>query len=58
MPADTGTQPAWQIAATTLPSPKASRTSFTMAGDRRMRSGAKPPGITTASYSTAFTCSA
>ena len=29
-----------------------------MAGDRRMRSGAKPPGITTASYSAAFACSA
>ena len=35
MPADTGTQPAWQIAAHDLAlARKASRTSFTMAGDR------------------------
>ena len=58
MPAEAGIHPAWQMAAITLPSANASRTSFTIAGDRRIRSGAKPPGMTTASYSTAFACSA
>ena len=55
MPAETSTQPAWQMAATIVPFSQVLRTRSSSGWERRMASGAKPPGMISASTSVGFT---